>query len=216
MNNPYKNLKLSCLTLIIILLAFCTVNAVCAAGTVVKAEASSSEPKIGDTLTVNIVISDVQNLYGVDVQFGWNPAVLNLIEAKSMLGVEANPGGVLHESGTDTLLIVEDSTSQTAGEYSLIASSTGSSPAFSGSGTIATVTFNVTSAGSTGLTLETQLADHPATGETSNFIEHTDTSDNITTVVPEFSSIAIIAGLLIAVSVALVASKKRLSTPKLS
>jgi hypothetical protein len=45
----------------------------------------------------------------------WNPNVLSIIEAKSMLGVEANPGGVLHESGSDILLVVEDSASQTAG-----------------------------------------------------------------------------------------------------
>jgi hypothetical protein len=211
MNNPCRKQKAACLTLIIVLLIICSINEASAANTVVKAEASANEPKIGDTLTVNIVINDVQNLYGVDVQLSWNPNVLSLTEAKSMLGVEANPGGVLHESGTDTLLIAENHASQETGEYTLTATSVGSSPAFSGSGTIAILTFNVTSAGSTGLTLESELSDHPATGETSNFIEHTDTADNVTTVVPEFPSFAVIVILLLIVSGALVVSKKRLN-----
>jgi hypothetical protein len=42
-------------------------------------------------------------------------------------------------------------------------------------GTIATLTFNVTSTGPTGLGLQTDLADHPAAGENSNFIDHQDT-----------------------------------------
>ncbi len=213
MKNPCMKRKAACLTLIIVLLTVCTVNAVYAADTVVKAEASVSQPKIGDTLTVNITISDVQNLYGVDVELGWNPVVLSLVNAKSMLGVEANPGGVLHESGTDTLLIAENEASQETGQYTLTATSTGSSPAFSGSGTIATLTFNVTSAGQTSLTLQSELADHPAADETSNFINHTDTADNITTIVPEFPTIAAITILLIAATAALIVTKKQTTKP---
>jgi len=210
----HLNPKTSCCTLIVALLIVCLVNAASAVGTVVKAEASLSEPKIGDTLTVTISITDVTNLYGVDIQLDWTPNVLSLIEAKSMLGVEANPGGVLHESSSDTLLVVEDSASQTAGQYSLTATSTGSSPSFSGSGIIAVLTFNVTSAGQTGLTLTSELADKPAVGETAEFIEHTTTADNVTTVVPEFSSLAVFGLLIFAVSAALVVAKKRLVTPK--
>ncbi|XHH09771.1 MAG: cohesin domain-containing protein [Candidatus Bathyarchaeia archaeon] len=209
----HLNPKITTLTLTIVLLAVCLASAAQAATTTVKAAASASEPKIGDTLTVTISITDVTNLYGVDVELNWNPNVLSLIEAKSKLGVESNPGGILHESGTDTLLVVEDSASQTTGTYILIASSTGASPAFSGSGTIATLTFNVTSAGSSGLTLQSELADKPATGQTANFIQHTDTADNITTIVPEFSSIAIIAILVIAATAALVIIKKRTIKP---
>jgi hypothetical protein len=209
----HLNPKITTLTLTIILLAVCLASATQAAATTVKATTSASQPKIGDTLTVTISISDVTNLYGVDVQLEWNPDVLSLIEAKSMLGAEANQGGVLHESGTDTLLIVEDSASKETGTYSLVATSTGTSPSFTGSGTIATLTFNVTTAGQTNLTLQSELADKPATGETSNFIEHTNTADNVTTVVPEFTSIAIIALLVIAATAALVVTKKHIAKP---
>ena len=111
-------------------------------------------------------------------------------------------------------MVAQDSASQQAGEYNLVATSVGSAPAFSGNGVIATLTFNVTSAGATDLSLESELADHPASGETSELIEHTDTADNVTTVVPEFSSIAVIAVLITAATAALIVSKKRLTTPK--
>ncbi len=214
MKTPHISPKTASLTLIIILLTVSSISAVYAADTTVRAAASASQPKIGDTLTVNITISNVQNLYGVDVSLSWNPDVLNLITAQSMLGVEAHSGGVLHESGTDTIMVAQDSASQQAGEYTLTATSVGSAPAFSGSGTIATVTFNVTAAGSTDLTLTSELADHPTSGQSSNLIDHTDTADNVTTVVPEFSSIAFIALLITAATAALLVSKKRLTTPK--
>ena len=120
-------------------------------GTVVRAEASTSQPHVGDTLTVEITISNVQNLYGVDVKFNWNTAVLQEISATSQLGVESNPGGVLHAPSGDPLYIEQDNASQATGEYDLVATSVAPAPAFSGSGTIATVKFNVISTGSAGL-----------------------------------------------------------------
>ncbi len=215
MKTPHVTLKTASLTLILVLLTVSSISTVYGASTTVRAVSSSSQPKIGDTITVNITISNVQNLYGADVNLGWNPQVLKLISAQSMLGVESHPGGVLHETGTDAIMVAEDTASQQAGEYTLTATSVGSAAAFSGSGTIATLTFNVTSAGSTDLTLTSELADHPASGETSNLINHTDSADSVTTVVPEFSSIAIIAVLITAATAALLLSKKRLATPKL-
>lgn len=207
------NLKITCLILTTALLAVCLAGAA-QASTTVKASASASQPKIGDTLTVTITVSDVQNLFGVDVQLNWNPNVLSLLEAKSMLGVESHPGGVLHESATDALLIVDDSTSKETGVYSLAATSTGAASAFTGSGTIAVLTFNVTSAGQTGLALQSKLADKPAADETSEFIQHTTSTDDVTTVVPEFSSITIISVLVIAVTAAaLLVTKKHTKNP---
>jgi hypothetical protein len=210
-----KTPKIACLTLITVLLAICLVSTAQAATTTVKAVSSSSQPKIGDTITVNITISGVQNLYGVDVTLNWNPQVLKLLSNQSMLGVESHPGGVLHETGTDAILVAENTASQSAGQYTLTATSTGSAPAFSGSGIIATLTFTVTSQGSTDLTVTSELADHPASGQTSNLIDHTDTSDSVTTVVPEFPSIAIIAASITAATAAIILSKKRSTTPQL-
>jgi hypothetical protein len=188
------------------LLAISSINAVFAqSNTVVRAVASSSQPRIGDTLTVNITISNVQNLFGVDVTLSWNTTVLSVTNAKSLLGVETHPEGVLHESGSDTLLVAEDAASQETGQYTLTATSVGSASAFSGNGIIATVTFNVTGTGPTGLSVESELSDKPAAGQTSN------TADAVGAVVPEFPSIIIVGFLIVAATAALVVSKKHLN-----
>jgi hypothetical protein len=194
------------------LLAISSINAVFAqSNTVVRAVASSSQPRIGDTLTVNITISNVQNLFGVDVTLSWNTTVLSVTNAKSLLGVETYPEGVLHESGIDTLLVAQDAASQETGQYTLTATSVGSASAFNGNGIMATVTFNVTGTGPTGLSVESELSDKPATGQTSNLIEHTNTADAVDAVVPEFPSIIIVGFLIVAATAALVVSKKHLN-----
>jgi hypothetical protein len=213
MKNPClsANKKIG-LMLVCALLAISSINAVFAqSNTVVRAVASSSQPRIGDALTVNITISTVQNLFGVDVTLSWNTTVLSVTNAKSLLGVETHPEGVLHESGIDTLLVAEDAASQETGQYTLTATSVGSASAFSGNGIIATVTFNVTGTGPTGLSVESELSDKPATGQTSNFIEHTDTADAVDAVVPEFPSIIIVGFLIAVATTALIVSKKHLN-----
>jgi hypothetical protein len=183
---------------------------VSAQSTEVRATVSSSQPKVGDTLTVNITISNVVNLFGVDVILNWNTTVLKLVSSKSLLGVESHPEGVLHETASDPIYVAEDTASQELGQYSLVATSAGSASAFSGSGIIAVLTFNVTSQGATGLSLESELSDKPATGQNSNFITHTDTVDTVTAV-PEYSGLIIIASLMTLASVAVFVSKKRLT-----
>jgi hypothetical protein len=143
------------------------------------------------TLNVVIKISNVQNLFGVDVTINWNPAVLSVISATSQLGVESHIGGVLHETSNYPIEVVDDNSKQSTGQYHLLATSTGSASPFSGSGTIATLTFRVTNPGSTGLTLSSELSDHPAAGGTANLIEHADTADSVTAIAsgPSTSSI---------------------------
>ncbi len=183
-----------------------------AQATMIKAEASASQPHIGDTLTVNIKISNAQNLYGVDVTLNWNPSVLKLISATPQLGVESRPNGVLHESSTYPI-DVEDNT-QGDGEYHLLATSTGSATAsFSGSGTIATLQFNVTSAGPTGLVLDAELSQRTSDGQVT-LVEPSATVDSINTVVPEFPLLIAVVGLAVAATAAiLIATKIRHHRP---
>jgi hypothetical protein len=212
MKNPClsANKKIG-LMLVCALIAISSINAALAqSNTVVKAVASSSQPRIGDTLTVNITISNVQNLFGVDVTLSWNTTVLSVTDAKSLLGVESHPEGVLHESGIDTLLVAQDTASQEIGQYTLTATSVGSASAFSGNGIIATLTFNVTNTGATGLQVTSDLSDHPATGQNSNFITHTDTADSVN-VIPEYPSLIVLTLIMALATAALVVSKKRLS-----
>jgi len=188
------------------LLAIFPIGAVLAQTTTVKVQPSNSAPSVGMTFTVDITISNVQNLYGVDVSLTWNKDILRIVSASSQLGVESHPGGVLHES----VYVAEDSMSQQTGTYNLVAVSEGSAAAFSGSGKIVTLTFTVVHAGHSELTLVTELADHPAPGENSNFITHTDLSSSVNAVIPEFSTVFALAVFLILATGALVFSKKRI------
>jgi hypothetical protein len=216
--------KITLTILVCILFSFIFVSCVSAQSTVMKAEASTTQPHVGDTLTVNIKISNVQNLFGVDVTLSWNPSVLSIVSATSQLGVESHPGGVLHETSSYPIEVVDDTASQSTGQYHLLATSTGSALPFSGSGTIAIVTFRVINPGSTGLASESELSDHPVAGGNANLMVHTDTADSVTAVtsgtsttptptgtqasitpqpstsIPEFSNAALITILIIVIS----------------
>ena len=110
-----------------------------------------------------------------------------------------------------------------SGSYELIAQSIGhSTPSFTGSGTIATLTFNVIGTGSAGLSLQTDLADQAVLGQTANNIDHQDTASSVTAAtssssptssvtptVPEFPAISIVVLLIaLAIVVTLFSAKK--------
>jgi hypothetical protein len=186
---------------LVALLTFCTAMA---QGTTVRAQPSKTSPKNGETFTVDITISNVQNLYAVDVSLAWNNAILRITGASPQLGVESHPGGVLHQS----VYIAENSMSQQSGTYRLVATSEGSAAAFSGSGKIVTLTFLVVQAGHSQLALQTELADKPALPNPANLIPHTDVSSSVDTIVPEFSTVLALVVFLTLATGALVYSKK--------
>ncbi|MCL5876575.1 MAG: cohesin domain-containing protein [Candidatus Bathyarchaeota archaeon] len=195
------------MTLFISIVSISALQVASAQGVAVKAEASASQPKVGDTLTVNIKLANAQDIYGLDVTLDWNPQVLTAISVTPQLGVESNPQGVLHESQTYPI-DVEDNT-QTAGQYHLLATSTGAStPSFSGSGTIAVIQFNVTSLGDTGLALDAELSQRPSGGQVS-LVTPSTSVDTINVVIPEFPAVALVFVALAAVSVMLAAAKLR-------
>jgi hypothetical protein len=214
MKNPYstklQNVVLALIFGLLTLLLIQAALAQAASSTIVKVVPSNSTPRLGETFTVNITIADVQNLYGVDITFSWNASVLQVLNVNSRLSVESHPDGVLHEiSPNAEIEIVEDSLSQTIGEYHVVATAVSPAPSFSGSGNVAILTFNVTSLGHSGFALETELADYPASGEPANLIEHTNTIGSVN-VIPEFPSITSVALILILATAALAFSKKRL------
>ena len=173
---------------------------------IVNAEASQTQPQIGETLTVSIKISNAQDLFGVDITLYWNPSVLTVINATPLLGVESHPDGVLHESSSYPIEVIENT--QTTEDYHLLATSTGSTtPAFSGSGTIATVTFNVTGTGATGLALDAELSQF---GNTEPVVPSTSVDSVNVAAIPEFPMPTLILLLIVAVTVTLFISTKLL------
>jgi len=142
--------------------------------TVVAITPSAITTNVGQTVSVNITISDVNNLYGVDITLDWNPSILMFSAATPSLGVETYPEGVLH---TPINLVQNNLTD--SGEYRLIATTIAPGAAFYGGGVLAVVTFKVTGSGSSPLTLTSELADYNPQG--SEDITHTDQSGSINT-----------------------------------
>lgn len=194
--------------------------------TTVSVSPQSSAPSVGQTLTISIQISNVQNLYGLDVALNWNPSMLSLLTNQSFVGLETYSNGVLYSP----TFFVEDSATQQTGEYHLVVTSENPASSFNGSGTIATLTFKVTSAGQSSLTVLSTLADRPAPDENSEPITHNDVSGTVdatsssttssptssstsstSPTVPEFPMLAMLTVVIVLVSSAVVLSRKSLS-----
>jgi len=185
-----SHLKLSktvTITLILVLLSLYLVQAASpqvSNDTIVRAQPSTSNPRVGETFTVTVIIENVQNLYGIDMALSWNASLLQLLSVDLRLGVESRSDGVLHGNrlnyDVDTVVSgdIYVSEENVLGSYSLTALTIGSS-AFSGSGTIINITFKAISIGHSTLDLETELAEYPQPGEPSDFIVHTDVSSSI-------------------------------------
>jgi hypothetical protein len=196
--------------LVFSLLSPCLVYAASAQGTTLSAQASTNQPKVGETLTVTIKISNAADLYGLDVMLSWNSSVLKAVSATNTLGVESHSNGVLHESQSYPIE-VEDDTICTD-QYHLLATSTGASTAsFNGAGTVATIEFNVTGTGATGLALDAELSVRSSDGDVS--LATPSTSVDSAIAVPEFPTTALVVGLIVAAAVCVLVITK-LRKPK--
>jgi len=150
-----------------------TISANASPATVVKVEPHSSVVSVGESFTINITVTDVQNLFGVQVTLYWDPSILQVSKVNVRLGVESHPDGILHEiPQTAPIYFYKNEIAQVEGNYTLAASSTAPASSFNGSGNIVRITFNVINVGSCSLNLETKLASKPRPGEGSLPIEH--------------------------------------------
>jgi hypothetical protein len=194
MANPIKlKSKIFLAILVCVVISFCLINIVSAQGTTVSATANTTQPSVGSTLTVTIAISNVQNLFGIDATLLWNPSVLSLSNVALNVG-DSQANAVLHGTINRDYNTISSgdlyvSETKVSGSYNLVAQSFGhSTPSYTGSGTIATLTFNVIGAGSAGLILTTDLADQAAQGQNANNIAHQDTASSVTAVASASSS----------------------------
>ena len=169
--------------------------------TVVEVEPYMTSANVGEQITINITVVDVQNLYGVEVALYWNSSILETMNINIRLG---ETDGILYGEP----LIVEDSTQK--GKYVLAATSQTPAPSFNGSGSIVRITFNVTNRGDSKLDLETQLYDYPSPDREPRVslpIEHT-TIDGFANVIPEIPQIIILPLLIVLTIFAIILSKK--------
>jgi len=150
--------------------------------TTISVTPQTNTVSVGQTFSVNIEISNVQNLYGLDIALSWDTSMLKLDSNQTFVG-ESN--GVLNPQ----VLFVQESADQSTGEYNVVATSENPAGPFSGSGTVATLTFTVKSTGQSSLTLKSstsnspQLASYaaPGSGETSQPISATVTNGVVQT-----------------------------------
>ncbi|MGA2681066.1 MAG: cohesin domain-containing protein [Candidatus Bathyarchaeia archaeon] len=179
-----NQLKTSIIVLLFIASLFVVlpIHTVKAQTTTVSVSPQNNIVTVGQTLTIHIEISNVQNLYAVDIALTWSTSMLKLDSNQSFVGV-AN--GVLNSP----VLVVQDTADQATGEYNIIATSENPAGPFSGSATVATLTFTVTSTGQSSLTLKSstssspQLASYaqPGSGQTSEPISATVINGNVST-----------------------------------
>jgi hypothetical protein len=179
--------------------------------TTVAVDPQATNALLGETITVNITISNVQNLYGVDVTLFWDPFVLTIQNVNLRLGVESHTDGILHETASAEIFVQNNTIDQENGEYHLVATSVAPAPSFSGSGNIATLSFNVTHVGHSDLILMSDLGDYNPSG--SNLIDHTDVNGSVDSVIPEFPS-AIAIGIIVVLVTAAAVVYKRIGKPR--
>lgn len=199
--------------LLLMLVMTQTVSVDALPATVVKVEPQSGIASIGENFTVNVTITDVHNLYGLEVTLRWNKTILEIASVDIRLGVESHPDGVLHEiPETTPISYYKNETLQEQGKYFLAASSSAPADSFNGSGNIIKTTFKVINEGSSELNLETKLASKPPPGGVSSPIEHT-TIDGFfgphTEEQPIWPIVTLVVVIIVAVIVAMVIYSKR-------
>lgn len=162
--------------------------------TVTKLEPRQNVAGVGQQFSVNVTVSDVQNLFALEVNLYWNQSVLQLLSTQTMLGVEANPDGVLYGYGNLTSIETVD-----VGHYQLHGTPRYSDiSSFNGSGTIVEMTFNVTDIGSCPLTLQTKLYEKGSFG--TKPISHSTQDGQYSPIYMATSSTEVVLGLNVTIS----------------
>ena len=172
------------LLLAMVCLAYSPVETVFSQTTAVVVEPEAVTANLGEPFTITVRLSNVQNLYGIEVILNWNPDILEVTNVDVRLGVETYSDGVLHETDSSPpVFIAENNITQTLGQYRLVATSMNPAPSFNGSGNIVRITFNPLSLGDSILDLESQLSDYPPLDRDpriSFLIDHTTMDSTVT------------------------------------
>ena len=96
---------------------------------------------VGETFEVNVCVSDVAGLYGFDVEFKWDPTIIEYVSHTVMAPVETYEEGVLHSP----ILLLKDDVDTASGSYWIACASFSPADAFSGNGVFFVITFEVVS-----------------------------------------------------------------------
>ncbi len=109
------------------------------AGPKVYVDPESTNVAPGGTFTIEVKVGNIEDLYGFDILFSWNPAILEYASHTMKVPVETYPDGILY---SPTLLIL-DTVNSPGGTYNLAITSMTPAASFNGTGTAFEMTFNV-------------------------------------------------------------------------
>jgi hypothetical protein len=184
----YRKLKIQATLLTLMLTA-----SVALIGTITPARAQPGTivyvdpPEVKDlfspsTFTVAVKIANVQNLYGLDIQFTWDPTIIKYQSHVKKIPVETNPEGVLHSPTIPVRNQVDENASMPGSEpgtrYWVAEAAMLPAPVFNGNGTVFTMTFKVVGLGTSPLRITAvTLADEdgnpiPITIQNGRFINY--------------------------------------------
>jgi len=111
--------------------------------TIVHVVPTNVTASIGETFTINVVVENVTNLYGLDIQFSWDTAILEYVSHTAKIPVETFPDGILHQPG----MTIMDTADPTAGTYWVAYACMDPAPVFDGTGVAFEMTFHVKASG---------------------------------------------------------------------
>ena len=107
------------------------------------------------TFTIKVKIANVTNLYGIDIQFTWDPAIIKYVSHTKKIPVETYPDGILHTPTIPVRNQVDENASMPGAEpgtrYWLSEASLSPAATFDGNGTIFEMTFQVVGLGTSPL-----------------------------------------------------------------
>jgi hypothetical protein len=115
--------------------------------------------QIGTTINVNLTVSNVQNLFGWNLNLTWNPQILNLTQIQE--------GSFLTDAGTTLFTWSQSSSpiSRSQGYLQGVADVLLASSGVSGNGVLATISFKVLGTGTSPIFVEgTTLSNPPSNG----------------------------------------------------
>lgn len=95
------------------------------------------------TFTIAVKIANVSLLYGFDIQFAWNPSLLEYVSHTVKVPKDSFPDGVLY----NPVLPIKNEVDPVAGTYWVAYASMLPAPSFNGNGTIFEMTFQVKGTG---------------------------------------------------------------------
>jgi len=106
-----------------------------------------NNPPINTQFTVNCTLSNMVNLYGVDIQVGWNTSIIQYVSRTKTIPVQTYPTGILNSPTMPIMDTVNESDNGFGGSalgtmYWLSEASMGSAP-FNGAGTAFIMTFKI-------------------------------------------------------------------------